>query len=54
MANGKSLASIRVINSFGCSGNNVSRAFTWSHAPAGTGSFALTVYDPDAPGASGS
>jgi Raf kinase inhibitor-like YbhB/YbcL family protein len=42
-----------VFNGFGCTGKNVSPALTWSGAPAGTKSFALTVYDPDAPTGSG-
>ncbi len=40
-------------NGFGCDGPNVSPALIWEHAPAGTQSFALTVYDPDAPTGSG-
>jgi Raf kinase inhibitor-like YbhB/YbcL family protein len=42
-----------IFNSFGCSGPNVSPALAWSGAPAGTKSFVLTVYDPDAPTGSG-
>jgi len=34
---------------FGCSGANHSPSFTWSDAPAGTKSFALQIYDRDAP-----
>lgn len=43
----------QVYSGFGCRGRNVSPALEWRGAPAGTKSFALTVYDPDAPTGSG-
>ena len=42
-----------VYKGFGCEGGNVSPALEWSGAPAGTKSFAITAYDPDAPTGSG-
>ncbi|MBU3655953.1 MAG: YbhB/YbcL family Raf kinase inhibitor-like protein [Alphaproteobacteria bacterium] len=42
-----------VFNGFGCSGENRSPALSWRDAPKDTKSFALTVYDPDAPTGSG-
>ena len=40
-------------NTFGCHGENVSPALQWENAPAGTQSFAVTMYDKDAPTGSG-
>lgn len=53
MSAGGSLNAQQVYNSFGCSGKNVSPALSWSGAPAGTKSYAITLYDPDAPTGSG-
>jgi Raf kinase inhibitor-like YbhB/YbcL family protein len=50
---GSTLSEAQVFNGFGCTGKNVSPALKWSGAPAGTKSYALTVYDPDAPTGSG-
>jgi Raf kinase inhibitor-like YbhB/YbcL family protein len=49
----KPLPNKHVFNGFGCSGENVSPALEWSNPPKDTKSFAITVYDPDAPTGSG-
>ncbi len=38
---------------FGCNGDNLSPALEWKNPPPGTRSFAVTVFDPDAPTGSG-
>ncbi|KMT65109.1 YbhB/YbcL family Raf kinase inhibitor-like protein [Catenovulum maritimum] len=38
---------------FGCTGEDKSPQLSWSNPPKGTKSFAITVYDPDAPTGSG-
>lgn len=50
---GGTIADEQVFNGFGCTGGDVSPELSWSGAPPGTKSFALTVYDPDAPTGSG-
>lgn len=50
---GKTIPAAHIFNGMGCTGNNISPALSWSDAPAGTKSFAITVYDPDAPTGSG-
>jgi Raf kinase inhibitor-like YbhB/YbcL family protein len=53
IANGQKISDAQVFNSFGCKGQNISPALSWSNPPAGTKSFALMVHDPDAPTGSG-
>ena len=50
---GKMLSKNQEFNSFGCNGKNISPELQWKNAPKATRSFAVTVYDPDAPTGSG-
>lgn len=50
---GSTIRNEQVLNGFGCQGQNISPALHWTGAPTGTKSFAITVYDPDAPTGSG-
>jgi Raf kinase inhibitor-like YbhB/YbcL family protein len=43
----------QVLNGFGCTGQNLSPQVSWENIPAGTKSFAITIYDKDAPTGSG-
>lgn len=47
---GKTIAPPQVFNGYGCNGGNHSPQLDWRHAPSSTKSYALTVFDPDAPG----
>lgn len=50
---GTTMPERHVLNGFGCQGENNSPALHWEAEPAGTQSFAITAYDPDAPTGSG-
>ena len=50
---GSTLSQAQVYRGFGCNGENLSPALHWKDPPAGARSFAVTVYDPDAPTGSG-
>jgi len=50
---GEKLSDKHVFNGFGYSGGNESPELKWGGAPIDTKSFAITVYDPDAPTGSG-
>jgi phosphatidylethanolamine-binding protein (PEBP) family uncharacterized protein len=53
VADGATIKEAQVANVFGCKGANISPSLSWSGAPSDTKSFAITVYDPDAPTGSG-
>ncbi len=50
LAPGKRISRAQVYDRSGCHGGNVSPALFWSHPPAGTRSFAVLMFDSDAPG----
>jgi Raf kinase inhibitor-like YbhB/YbcL family protein len=50
---GAKIADEQVFNGWDCTGKNVSPALSWSGAPKDTKSFAVSLYDPDAPIGSG-
>lgn len=53
MVNQKPLSIQQVFNKSGCNGGNLSPQISWQHAPTGSKSFAITLYDPDSPVGSG-
>jgi Raf kinase inhibitor-like YbhB/YbcL family protein len=53
ISEGSTVKDAQVANVFGCKGGNISPSLSWSAVPSDTKSFAITVYDPDAPTGSG-
>jgi Raf kinase inhibitor-like YbhB/YbcL family protein len=53
ISEGGTIANEQVLNGFGCKGDSVSPALNWSGAPSATKSFAISMFDPDAPTGSG-
>lgn len=53
ISEGGMLMKVHVFQGFGCDGENQSPQLAWTGAPKGTKSFAINVYDPDAPIGSG-
>ncbi len=53
IAEGKFMSKVHEFEGFGCSGEDMSPQLSWVNPPEGTKSFAVTVYDPDAPTGSG-
>lgn len=53
VAEGSTISDAQYWNNFGCTGENARPALAWTGAPKGTKSFAVTLYDKDAPTGSG-
>jgi len=53
LAAGGKLKNEQLLNGFGCQGENISPELHWQNGPENTKSYAVTVYDPDAPTGSG-
>jgi Raf kinase inhibitor-like YbhB/YbcL family protein len=49
LRDGDRMDTAQVYNGFGYAGKNLSPALRWSGAPEGTQSYAVTMFDPDAP-----
>ncbi|WP_206950837.1 YbhB/YbcL family Raf kinase inhibitor-like protein [Trinickia acidisoli] len=50
LRDGATVGNAQVYDQDDCKGGNVSPQLSWHHAPAGTKSFAVTIFDNDAPG----
>jgi Raf kinase inhibitor-like YbhB/YbcL family protein len=50
LRDGAQVAAPQVFDEDGCTGGNRSPQLTWRNPPAGTRSYAVTIFDPDAPG----
>jgi phosphatidylethanolamine-binding protein (PEBP) family uncharacterized protein len=49
LKSGETVPNNYVFSGHGCGGKNISPPLEWDGAPSGTKSFAITVFDPDAP-----